>query len=91
MSNLEQFKKTGLKNRGAYSASLTYYVDDIVTYGNGTYVCIANGTYNVAPGNTLYWSLFVLSTVAVATTGAGSNPASFTLSVSNNMITLNRT
>jgi len=91
MSNLAQFKKTGLNNRGAYSASATYYVDDIVTYGNATYVCTVNGTSNVAPTNTTYWTLFVLSTVGVSTVGSGTNPASFTLSVANNTVTLNRT
>lgn len=91
MSNLTQFKSVGLSNRGAYSAGVTYYIDDVVTYGGASYACTVNGTAGVTPTTTANWGVLVSApTLAVATTGSGTNPANFTLSVSGNTVTLNR-
>ena len=91
MSNLRQFKSIGLASRGAYSSSATYYIDDVVTYSGTTYVCIANGTLNMVPTNASYWSVVTApGPVAVANTGTGTNPATFTLSASGNTVTFTR-
>lgn len=91
MTLLTQFKANGLSNKGAYSAATTYFIDNVVTYGTATYVCTVDPTVNIVPTNTANWKLFVQSeAVAVATTGSGTNPASFTLSASGNTITLNK-
>ena len=43
--------------RGAYSGSTAYVVDDIVTSGNETYICIqAHGAGTQAVTVTAYWS-----------------------------------
>ena len=42
--------------RGAYSASTSYVVDDIVTSGGETFICILASTGN-ATSNSTYWSL----------------------------------
>ena len=41
--------------RGAYSGSTAYVVDDIVTHGNETFICIQAGTGN-ATSNASYWT-----------------------------------
>ena len=44
--------------RGAYSASTAYVVDDIVTSGNQSYICIqAHGAGTQAVTQTAYWSI----------------------------------
>ncbi|MEI7954411.1 MAG: hypothetical protein WCJ66_04510 [Verrucomicrobiota bacterium] len=91
MSNLRQFKSVGLANRGVYSAAVIYYIDDVVTYSGTTYVCTVNGTTNIVPTNTSYWSVLTApGPVAVANAGTGTNPATFTLSASGNTVTLTR-
>ena len=43
--------------RGAYSGSTAYVVDDIVTHGNETYICIqAHGAGTQAVTQTAYWT-----------------------------------
>ena len=43
--------------RGAYSGSTAYVVDDIVTSGNETYICIqAHGAGTQAVTQTAYWT-----------------------------------
>ena len=44
--------------RGAYSGSTAYVVDDIVTHGNQSYICIqAHGAGTQAVTQTAYWSI----------------------------------
>lgn len=91
MTVLTQFARVGLSNKGAYSASVTYYVDDVVTYTGLTYVCTVAGTYGVAPTTNANWTVLVAApALAVSTTGTGTNPASFTLTVSGNTVSLNK-
>lgn len=91
MAYLSSYKRTGLINLGAYSATTRYYIDNIVTYNDITYVCIVNNTYNVVPTNTSNWAVLAKPpTLSVSTVGTGTNPASYTLSVSGNTITLNK-
>jgi hypothetical protein len=42
--------------RGAYNAGTTYGVNDVVSYQNSSYVCIAPSTGNL-PTNTSFWAL----------------------------------
>ncbi len=43
--------------RGAYSGSTAYVVDDIVTHGNESYICIqAHGAGTQATSVTAYWT-----------------------------------
>lgn len=90
MSNLTQFKQGGLWFRGAYSAGVTYYPNNTVTYGNSTYICIKQSVGNL-PTNTTYFSLFTSApTIQVATVGSGTTPATFTLTSDGSTITLNK-
>ena len=41
--------------RGAYNSATAYVVDDIVTFGDETFICILASTGN-ATSNTTYWS-----------------------------------
>ena len=41
--------------RGAYAGGTAYVVDDIVTHGNETFICIQAGTGN-ATSNASYWT-----------------------------------
>ena len=44
--------------KGAYSGSDAYVVDDIVTHGNETFICIqAHGAGTQATTQTAYWSI----------------------------------
>ena len=44
--------------RGAYSGSTAYVIDDIVTSGNQSYICIqAHGAGTQAVTQTAYWSI----------------------------------
>lgn len=54
--------------QGPYSSSDTYYKQDIVEYNGDSYVCVLDGTNNVAPGNTNNWNLFAQGTENIATT-----------------------
>jgi hypothetical protein len=47
----------GIVNKGVYSSSNTYQINDIVSYNGSTYLCKINNTYNVVPTNTTYWQL----------------------------------
>jgi hypothetical protein len=42
--------------RGAYSAVVTYGINDAVSYGGSSYICILESTNNV-PTNTTYWNI----------------------------------
>lgn len=91
MSNLEQFVKKGLFNKGVYSPTVTYYKDNIVTYGNKVYICLKDVSIGVDPTNTSYWEVISSAAeLAVNTVGSGTNPATFTLINVNGVITLNR-
>lgn len=90
MSNLTQFKQGGLWFRGAYAGGITYYRNNVVTYNSYVYICLAQSVGNL-PTNTTYWGLLTAAPdVSVATVGAGTTPASFTLSSSGSTITLNK-
>jgi alpha-tubulin suppressor-like RCC1 family protein len=52
--------------QGSYSSSDTYYKQDIVEYNGDSYVCVLDGTNNVAPGNTNNWNLFAQGSGNVA-------------------------
>lgn len=91
MSNLSQFKSSGINNRGAYSGTATYMINDTVTYGGKVYCCKANNVVNIAPTDTTKWDVMVdQPTISVATQGTGTNPANFTLSTNGKTVTLNR-
>jgi hypothetical protein len=91
MSDLKQFRamQTYL---GAYANGTTYYTGDIVTYTDlKVYTCKVAGSVGVLPTNTTNWGLLANTTaVNVAVTGTGTNPATFTLTFSDNTITLNK-
>ena len=90
MSVLSQFRQGGLWYRGTYSAATAYSPNNLVTYGNSTYICIRDSTGNL-PTNTTYFSVFTSApTIAVANVGAGTTPASFTLTSNGSVITLNK-
>ena len=90
MSFLSQFKKSNINYMGVYSASTTYKLNSIVTYNYITYICIVASSYNVLPTNTTNWGVLSQTVVNAATTGAGTNPASYTLTGSGSTITLNK-
>jgi len=46
--------------KGAYSTSTAYVVNDNVSYGGSSYICILDSTGNL-PTNTTYWSLLALA------------------------------
>lgn len=91
MSDLKQFLSMHTY-MGAYSAGTTYYVGDVVTYTDGiVYVCKVHGTVGTAPTVTANWGVLAnTTTAAVAVTGTGTNPASFTLTLVGNTVTLNK-
>jgi hypothetical protein len=45
-----------VSNRGTYSGATQYYVNDIVQYSGGSYICILASLNNL-PTNTTYWSV----------------------------------
>jgi len=91
MSNLIQFKPGVMLYRGAYSAATTYVYDDVVTYLGTVYLCLVNGTRNILPTVTNNWDPIVVpKSLAVSTTGTGTNPATFTLTTSGGTVTLNK-
>lgn len=51
--------RVGFVNKGAYSATTTYKVQDIVTYASGVYVCIQTGVGH-ALTDSLYWAVWFL-------------------------------
>jgi hypothetical protein len=50
----------GVSSKGAYSGATQYYVNDIVSYNNSSYICILASLGNL-PTNTTYWNLLVLA------------------------------
>ena len=91
MSNLSQFKSDGISNKGEYSEISIYYIDDVVRFLGTVYVCTINGTVGILPTVIGNWSPLVIPvTPSVAVTGAGTNPATFTLTAPGGVITLNR-
>jgi len=50
----------GVASKGAYSGATQYYVNDIVSYNNSSYICILASLGNL-PTNTTYWNLLVLA------------------------------
>ncbi|MGH0328718.1 phage tail fiber protein [Sinorhizobium meliloti] len=47
----------GMKWEGAYSSATAYQVDDVVSYGGASYICIVGSTNRTPSGNPTYWSL----------------------------------
>lgn len=70
----------GLVNRGPYSSSTTYYMNDAVTYNGGSYVAIQNNFSNQAPSGTAqantYWDVLA---APGETAGGGSQNITLTL------------
>jgi hypothetical protein len=90
MSELSRFRQGGITFKGAYVAETTYYPNQTVTYANSVYICLAQTTGNI-PTTQAYWSLLTAPPdISVATSGAGTTPASFTLTSSGSAITLNK-
>ena len=50
----------GVSSKGTYSGATQYYVNDIVSYNNSSYICILASLGNL-PTNTTYWNLLVLA------------------------------
>lgn len=76
--------------RGAYSSGTAYYINDIVTYSNSTYICILASTGNV-PTNTTYWSVLASKgadgTNGEVTLSTAQTLTNKTISASNNTLT----
>lgn len=73
--------------QGAYAGGTTYYPNDIVTYGNQTYICILQSTGNL-PTNTTYWSLLAAKgTDGAVTLNTAQTLTNKTISASNNTLT----
>lgn len=90
MSVLTQFKQGQITFKGAYSAEVNYFLNNVVTYAGSVYLCTAPTVGNV-PSSTSYWSLLTAPPdISVATSGSGTTPASFTLTSSGTTITLNK-
>ena len=53
--------------QGAYNGSISYAVDDIVSYNGSSYVCILASTGNL-PTNTTYWNVMSQGGTDVGTT-----------------------
>ena len=51
--------KPGMVHRGEYNPSTLYTVNDIVTYGGSSFVCISDVT-GINPNNATYWRLLAL-------------------------------
>lgn len=47
----------GMKWEGAYSSATAYQVDDVVSYGGASYICIVGSTNRTPSGNPTYWSV----------------------------------
>jgi hypothetical protein len=73
-------RTSGLVNRGAYNSATTYYENDTVIYGGGTYVAVQNNFSNQAPSGTAqantYWDV-----LAAPGESAGSGSQSITLTL----------
>lgn len=63
----------GLQYRGAWSASLLYASNDVVTYGGAAWVSTANSNIGTAPATGTGWGL--LLPAASSSSGSGSNPS----------------
>lgn len=61
--------KEGMVWRGAYSAATAYVIDDVVSYSNASYICIAAGTNRTPDTATTYWSV-VAARGATGATGS---------------------
>lgn len=91
MSNYEDFIEKSISSKGSYSGSVVYMKNDVVTYNNIVYICIANKTTNILPTDTSKWNVLVSPvTPTVQTIGSGTNPSNFTLSVSGSTVILNK-
>lgn len=60
--------RVGFVQKGTYSGSTAYKVNDVVVYNNGVYACISPTTGNL-PTNTSYWKLWLDTSTLVAKTG----------------------
>lgn len=58
--NIREAKINEFVYKGQYNASTQYRVNNIVSYGNSTYLCIIDSKGNT-PGNTTYWALQALA------------------------------
>ena len=67
--------------RGAYAGGTAYVVDDIVTHGNETFICIQAGTGN-ATSNASYWTKLA----AKGTDGADGTDVGTTLTTQGDML-----
>jgi hypothetical protein len=64
---------TGIAYQGAYSAGISYKLNDVVTSAGNAYIAIySGGTFSgIAPPNATYWSLLVAQGATGATGAAG--------------------
>ena len=53
------WENIGVKATGAYNNATAYEIDELVSYNNTLYRCIADSTGNV-PTDTSYWELFIV-------------------------------
>lgn len=55
-------QQTGFTPRGAYAAGTTYYLNNVVTYGGGSYIAVQNNFTGQAPSGTAqataYWDVY---------------------------------
>ena len=58
----------------AYSSATTYHVGDLVSSAGANYLCIANGTLNVAPPNTAVWLPYPVATITAWNSGTAYVP-----------------
>ena len=61
--------RVGFVNKGTYSDTTPYKINDVVTYNRGTYACIEANTGNL-PTDIAYWQVWVENT-APSNTGEG--------------------
>ena len=90
MSYSSQFRTRPISNQGVYSASATYFQNDVVTFNGAAYACLVPKTTGLGPGHTDIWGPLVTgANLTVSNTGSGTNPENITLSLNNGVLTLN--
>lgn len=83
--------------QGTYSASATYYKQDLVEYQGDSYVCVLDATNNVLPTVTTNWNLFAQGINNIATTDGdiiyhnGSNLARLPIGADGSILGVNST
>jgi len=57
INTLQDLGKVAYFNKGAYNSETTYELNDVVTYGGGSYVSMVNENRGNLPTNITYWNV----------------------------------